>query len=139
MRFAFQRLRLSDGSLDCPRPLLNVSVVGPRRHAPALMLVDSGSSETMLPKRFLEALGVQFSGEKSEVSSFCAERHEAEVAAVTLRFGGGRFEVSTRVLGFPGQCVPVLGLRDFFGRYVVSFDAGGLSFFVSEPRHTRQN
>jgi hypothetical protein len=32
--------------------------------------------------------------------------------------------------------VPVLGLRDFFQRYVVTFDAARLTLFVREQRTT---
>ena len=134
MRFAFQRLRLFDGGLDIPRPILRVRVKGPRRSALADVLVDSGASDMMFPRTFLEGLGVLFSGEKCEASSFCGERHEADVGTVGLQFGGGYFELTTRVLAFHGKCIPVLGLRDFFNRYLVAFDAGALSLFISEPR-----
>ena len=98
------------------------------------MLVDSGASDSMLPKAFLASLGVQFSGEKATVHSFAGEGYEADVASVRLVFGGGRFDLTTRVLGFPGACIPVLGMSDFFNRYFVAFDAGTLMFMVSEPR-----
>ena len=98
------------------------------------MLVDSGACETMLPAPLLEALGVRYSGEKLAVCSFSGQQSEAEVGAVRVSFGGGRFELTTRVLGYPGFCVPVLGMRDFFNRYFVAFDAGALAYFVEEPR-----
>jgi hypothetical protein len=134
VRFAFHRLRLADGSLDYPRPMLSVCIIGPRRRASQMMLVDSGASDTILSKGFLESLGVQFTGEKQEVYSFAGDRYEAEVAAARLSFGGGRFELSSRVLAFPGGCVAALGIRDFFNRYIVTIDAGGLVLHVTEPR-----
>jgi predicted aspartyl protease len=111
-----------------------VTVAGQRRSAPTAMLVDSGASDTMIARDFLEHLGVHLSSEKREVLSFSGERHEADVAMATIRFGGGRFELRTSILAFPGRRVPILGMRDFFNRYLVAFDAGGSSFFVSEPK-----
>ncbi len=78
-------------------------------------------------------------GEKVQVAAFDGRAQEADVGTVRISFGGGRFELTTRVLGFPGQCLPVLGIRDFFQRYRVSFEAASLCFFVEElrasPRH----
>lgn len=135
MRFAYCRHPLGpDGELDDPRPYLDVRVLGTERSADTQMLVDSGSAETMLPKFFLDALGAQYSGEKARVTGFAGgDFPEAEVTTVRLLFGRGRFELRTRVLAFPGVCIPVLGHRDFFLRYYVAFDAARGEFVVAEP------
>ena len=134
MRFRYQRLRFPDGSLDEPRPFLPVTVEGPRKRANMLMLVDSGAGDTILARQFLELLGVTFSGEKVAVGSFDYRTREADVGAVRLRFGGGRFDLVTRVLAFPGRCMPVLGQRVFFERFFVGFNASKGIFVVDEPR-----
>jgi hypothetical protein len=138
VRFRFLKLPLASGVLDHPRPFLNVNVVGPRRQRPAAMLVDSGASDSMLPKAFLAGLGVEFSGEKAVVGSFTGEVYEADIASVRLSFGGGKFDLMTRVLGFPGPCIPVLGVSDFFNRYFVAFDTSAQVFMVSEPRRMNE-
>lgn len=137
MKWRYSRLPLSDGSLDEPRPYLRVRLTGPKADGAALMLVDSGAGDTILPLAMLVDLGVAFSGEKVRISSFAGEAFETEVGAVRVRFGGARFDLTTRVLAFPGPCIPILGTRAFFERYFVAFDAGSGVFMVEEPRRNR--
>ncbi|MGC4116028.1 MAG: aspartyl protease family protein [Myxococcales bacterium] len=137
MKWRYSRLLLSDGTLDQPRPYLRVRITGPRAEGAAVMLVDSGAGDTILPRTMLEDLGVAFTGEKVRISSFAGEEFDTDIGAVRIRFGGGQFDLTTRVLAFPGPCIPVLGTREFFERYFVAFDAGAGAFMVAEPQRNK--
>jgi hypothetical protein len=135
MKFRYLSESLGQEPFDRVRPMLRVLVVGPRGRARALMLVDSGADETLIPTALADGLGIASTGEECALATVTSGLEPpGKVGLAQLQFGGGRFSFQSRVVSHPHVRVPVLGHSDFFERYRVTFDAANRLFFVEEAR-----
>jgi hypothetical protein len=117
-------------------PLLQVRLRGPLGLIPLPMLVDSGATETMVPAKLLEALGVPLDGEQVVLTGANGAEFPGRAAQVRIEFG--LHALVSRVVAYPDAVkgMPLLGHRDFFLNFWVGFDSRGRKFYVS-PHRTR--
>ncbi len=98
------------------------------------MLVDSGSTETLVPASIAARLGVPLSNERVELVGLGGAKLEAQIAKVDIDFAFGRFKFTSRVAVSSDleQQLSVLGYYDFFLSYRVAFYARDRVFTINE-------
>jgi hypothetical protein len=98
------------------------------------MLVDSGSTETLVPASIAARLGVSLSNERVELVGLGGAKLEAQIAKVDIEVAFSRFKFTSRVAVSPEleNQLCVLGHRDFFLRYRIGFYARDSVFTVNE-------
>ncbi len=116
------------------QPLLAVWLSGPKTRLKMRMLVDSGSTETLVPTSITARLGVPLSNERVELVGLGGAKLEAQIAKVDIDFAFGRFKFASRVAVSADleKQLCVLGYHDFFMSYRVAFYARDGVFTVNE-------
>ena len=110
-----------------PGPVIPVAITGPLCTRTIEMLVDSGSIETVLPRPIARVLGIESLGEQIEMAGLSGQLR-GEVASAALRIRGERF--TSRIIVADTE-VPLLGHRELFERFRVTFDDSDLALYLS--------
>jgi predicted aspartyl protease len=132
----FTQLYDKNGQLiDSWAPLLMVTLVGTNR-VRLRMLVDSGSTETLIGETLARAVGLMVTNTEVELTGMGGSRAIGRVASATIEYGLGRFSFKSRVVVAPDfeEHHALLGIRDFFLRHRVTFDASERWFSIA-PRN----
>jgi hypothetical protein len=117
-------------------PLLPIRLHGPSGHVRLTALVDSGSVETTIPDAWLSRIGIPIAGEEVELVGFGGARTIGRVTRARVSVAGDRFAYDSRIVSSPeSQGQPcILGYRDFFMNFRVTFDARHGVFLVNANR-----
>ena len=124
-RQQFTQLHDKHGQLvDVWAPLLMTRLLG-TRHVRVRMLVDSGSTESLIGETLARAVGLMVTNEEVELTGLGGSKAIGRVASATIEYGLGRFSFKSRVVVAPDfeEHHALLGIRDFFLRHRVTFDA----------------
>ncbi len=123
----FTQLYDKNGQLiDSWAPLLMVTLVGTKR-VRLRMLVDSGSTETLIGETLARAVGLMVTNTEVELTGMGGSRAIGRVASATIEYGLGvapDFE----------EHHALLGICDFFLRHRITFDASERWFSIT-PRN----
>jgi predicted aspartyl protease len=101
-----------------PAPVFAVRVRGQSHTITLEMLVDSGSLETIIPRAFAVKAGIAAGGERIRLAGVGGEI-DGEVSSAEFGF---RNEVFHSRVVIADTDVPLLGHRDLFERFRITFD-----------------
>lgn len=112
------------GRWSRPRPLIHVSVMGPKNTRPIMGRLDTGADDTIFPDHFAALLGVDLTGAPTGQSTTAnMASHSVRYAPVTLRLTDGveRREWSAWVGFSPTIPRPLLGFAGFLQFFTATF------------------
>ncbi len=119
---------------DPPRPFLPVIVINPHadRHINILAMIDTGADECALPASFASILGHNLhAGIKRKIKT---GNGETTAYAHTLRIQIQGFSTHNVLIDFmPNLYIPLLGVRSFLGKFVLSIDYTRQTFSLKLP------
>lgn len=114
-----------DGRLDRPRPLVDVSVVGPVRSVVLTAILDSGADDAVFPERVAALAGIDLSQAQMRTSAGVAgARCVVRYVKTVLRLSDGREHRQWLAwAGFTAATMihPVLGFADCLQFFTATF------------------
>jgi hypothetical protein len=131
LRFPYLRVRRSQpivslgGRLERPRPLINVTLIGPGGTVPQDALLDTGADDTIFPERVAALLGIDLTQAPTGTGGGAGQGiMVVRYAPVTLRIADNRERREwTAVVGFAATQAryPMLGFAGFLQYFTATF------------------
>lgn len=131
LRFRYQSFRLSqpimplDGRTDRPRPVFNVTLIGPQGTMPQDALLDTGADDTVFPDRVAQLIGIDLTKAPSgNVGGLLQGSVPVRYARVTLRIADNQERREWEAwVGFTPARIrfPTLGFAGFLQYFTATF------------------
>lgn len=132
------------------RPLLGVTVFGPKRQLETVFLVDSGADASLIPVELATALGYDVRALPQDKTTGVGGSITVAKTDLKFEFGDGASKITSTVpVHIPidqpdgATCMSLLGREGFFYDFDIHFRMGYAQtkgkFVISKARHRKDN